>query len=118
MIRTPEFEFLPSTVISLESLKAKPSCCKSACMNCPYGYTVKKHGLLFKKIDYDQLKAINRYFSLDIGLNYKSYELVILKGYLVAIAKMDEMFVQEMLVHPLIHKTVITKELVESYYFY
>lgn len=118
MIRTDRFEYLPDTVISAESLESKPSCCKNSCMNCPYGFTIKKHGLLFKKIDYDELNKVSRYFNVEVDLNYKDYELVILKGFLVALIRADEMFVREMYIHELISPRNITKELIESYYFY
>lgn len=118
MIRTSEYELLPENVVSYESLEAKRICCKSACMNCPYNFTVKKHGLLFKKIDYDEIRKINKYFDIDIRLNYKAYDLVILKGFLVAIILTDEMFVQKLQVHPFLSKKVLSKELIESYYFY
>lgn len=118
MIRTDRFEYLPDTVITSESLESKPRCCKNACINCPFGYTVKKHGLLFKKIDYDEIHDISKYFDINIVSNYKDYDLVILKGFLIAIIKTDDLFVREMHIHDLISPKNITKELIESYYFY
>ncbi len=118
MIRTDSFIYLPDTVISAESLLAKPNCCKNACINCPYGFTIKKHGLLFKKIDYDELNEVSKYFNVEISSSYKDYELVILKGFLVGLIKADELFVREMYIHELISQKNVTKELIESYYFY
>lgn len=118
MIRTDGFELLPDTVISGESLDSKPSCCKNSCINCPYGFTVKKHGLLFKKVDYDELPTVSAYFKVNISLNYKDYDLVILKGFLVALIKSDELFVRELFIHDQISQKTLSKELIESYYFY
>ncbi len=41
-------------VFTSHFLKAKGSCCKSACLHCPYGYTLKKLGLQFE--DWDETK--------------------------------------------------------------
>lgn len=118
MIRTDAFELLPETVVSGESLESKPACCKNSCINCPYGFTIKKNGLLFKKIDYDELPKVSKYFDVNISLNYKDYELVILKGFLVALIKADDLFVRELHIHDQISFKTLSKELIESYYFY
>lgn len=32
-------------------LKNRGSCCKTSCLHCPYGFTLKKEGLEIKKVD-------------------------------------------------------------------
>lgn len=117
MIRTDTYTLIPDSIMTADQLRAKKACCKSACLNCPYEYTVKKHGLLFKKIHFDEIIELRRYFKRDLSVNYKDYELIILKEFLVGVMLADEMFVLELELHPLIDSRIISKELVESYYF-
>jgi len=43
------------TVFTSQFLKNRGSCCKSACLHCPYGFTLKNHGLKFEAIAKDKL---------------------------------------------------------------
>ncbi|MCT4642974.1 MAG: DUF5522 domain-containing protein [Bacteriovoracaceae bacterium] len=118
MIRTEEYNLIPDNITTRQSLFAKGTCCKSACMNCPYGFTVKKHGLLFKSPSFEEMDKVKQSLKVKLIGDYSQYELVVLKGYLIGIIKVDELFVTQMYLHPLIDEANISKELIESYYFY
>jgi len=40
-----------NVVFTSHYLKARGTCCKSACLHCPFGYTLKKLGLQFQDWD-------------------------------------------------------------------
>ena len=43
------------TVFTSLYLKNRRSCCKSGCLHCPYGWTLKQHGLQFRQLTEDDI---------------------------------------------------------------
>jgi hypothetical protein len=46
------------TVFTSQFFKNRGTCCKSACLHCPYGYTLKKSGLQFKEVTEEDFPLI------------------------------------------------------------
>ncbi len=57
------------SVFTAQFLRQRGSCCKSACLHCPYGFTLNKLGLKLAELSVDnQLaaqKIYNQYFTKD-----------------------------------------------------
>lgn len=99
--------------MSVEALKRRGHCCKSACLHCPYGFTLKKHGLKFTNTkDYDLSKL-----SDDILSGENTY-IVTLKGCPCASIRVNHIIVTEFSLFNDYKDQGLTKEVVESYFFY
>lgn len=94
-----------NTIFRAEYYKNKGRCCKSSCLHCPYGHTLRTQGLTLKKINEENSAASQDIFNfhnkkddavqglLDsaFGANKKVFNIensfaVYLKGYICAIA--------------------------------
>ncbi len=53
-------EFKP---MSAEVLKERGRCCKSACLHCPYGHTLKTQGLELKNVQEKDIPELNALLS-------------------------------------------------------
>jgi hypothetical protein len=101
-------------------LSNRKSCCKTFCLHCPYGTTLKEHGLVFTKVtaDPESLKSANSIIKEDEGAdtlgssmidsafggkkqtkiskyNYENFLLFSLKGYLSGVARLKQGEVKE-----------------------
>lgn len=99
-------------------LKQRGRCCKSACLHCPYGFTLKKHGLKFLDAG-SSLTVVNELAGKEIPsdeLDY--YKLFTLKDEVAGLVKVNHIQVKEFYLHEEFQDQGLTKEIVESYYFY
>ena len=110
--------------MSSEILRKRGTCCKSNCLHCPYGYTIKTYGLEFLAINektqqlYEELVSqLKMVIDLE-RFNLDDYKMITLKGFIFGLIRVDHLFVREMEILPSFQKQGISKELVESYYFY
>ena len=112
------------TVFTSHYLKNKGTCCKSACLHCPYGYTVKKLGIQFSDVgvgEEDLLQSI----ILESGsasVDWRSFfpdniKLVQLKGKTAGIILKNHIVVKHLFLLPHFQHQNLSKELIESYYF-
>ncbi|MEC7277628.1 MAG: DUF5522 domain-containing protein [Bdellovibrionota bacterium] len=46
-------------------LKNRGSCCKTNCLHCPYGFTLKNNPLTFEKVSLDTLKEAQAYIDFN-----------------------------------------------------
>lgn len=103
--------------MSAKMLTKRGRCCKSVCIHCPYGHTLKKEGLKFfeyseeTKFFYEYLKDLNI-------TDYQRYKGITLKNIVVGFIKVDKLFVLDLILRDNFQDQGLTKELVESYYFY
>lgn len=98
--------------MSVADLKKRGRCCKSTCVHCPFGHTLKKLGLKFHKIDeYDSSLLKEYYFKED------SY-IATLKDYPVASFKANHIIITDFILFKDFEGQGISKEVVESYFFY
>ena len=100
---------------------SRGSCCKSGCIHCPYGFTLKKFGLQFKDIDENNKEFAQNLTNgkLIIGeFPLNDYKIITLKDIECGVIRVDKLFVKEMCLRSDFTEQGISKELVESYYFY
>lgn len=107
-----------------ETLIKRGHCCKSACIHCPYGFTLKRFGLKFLSIDETNKSLYNDLEKqIDMKLDLESYsandyKLLTLKNFVIGLIRVDHLFVREFEILPSFKNQGISKELIESYYFY
>jgi hypothetical protein len=104
-----------------KSLKARGRCCKNACAHCPFGFTMKKFGLKFIDMDDKKIEQVQTKFKLNLDLDNHSidkYKIVTLKDFVCALIRVDKLFVREFYLLDDFQDQGITKEVIESYYFY
>mgnify|MGYP000356679021 CR=1 FL=1 len=108
--------------MSGKMLQNRGRCCKSACLHCPYGFTLKRFGLQFKDVE-DNLEALkalsqelaSRDFSKeDLSL----YKFVFIKEELAGAIRVNHIQVKELFLGEDFQDQNLSKEIVESYYFY
>ncbi|WPU66017.1 DUF5522 domain-containing protein [Peredibacter starrii] len=111
------------TVFTSHYLKNKGTCCKSACLHCPYGFTIKKHGIQFRDVsenDFDLVEEILK--ENESSVEWKTFwpenvKLVLLKERVAGLMLKNHIVVKHLLLRPHFQHQGISKELVESYFF-
>ena len=106
--------------IPAQVLRNKNSCCKSGCLHCPYGYTLKTFGLQFQDLVAGFVLPPS-FEGFDINLvdySLDDYKLILLKENVCGVMRKDKLFVRELKLLPDFSDQGLDKALVESYYFY
>lgn len=104
--------------MSGEFLTKRGRCCKSTCLHCPYGFTLKKFGLQFKDAQTD-MPTLNRLTGRDIPVEEAgNYKLIFLKEELAGAIRVNHIQVKELFLHEDFRDQNLSLEIVESYYFY
>lgn len=101
--------------------RARKRCCKSACIHCPYGHTLKQFGLAFKPLESFTDPQIERFSEITIdseSFQVSDYEFIYLKDILCGLMRKDKLFVRELSLLPEFQDQGLDKAVVESYYFY
>jgi hypothetical protein len=99
--------------MSVQALKSRGHCCSSGCVHCPYGFTLKKFGLKFIKTEEFDLSQIGE--SCFEGEN--TY-IVTLKDCPCASIRVNHIIITDFNVFPDYEGQGLSKEVVESYFFY
>ncbi len=113
-----------NTVFTSAYLKARQTCCKSACLHCPYGYTLKKCGLQFADWDPSR-EAEARAILTEAGqpdLDLAPFlpdnvKFVLMKDHVAGLITKNHIVVKGLFLRPHFQAQGIVKEIVESYYF-
>jgi hypothetical protein len=111
----------PLASMTSSTHKSRGSCCKSGCIHCPYGYTVKKFGLKFEDVTESNKEPVMLLINNKLNIEefpLCDYKIVTLKDIECAVIRVDKLFVREMIIREGFNEQGISKELVESYYFY
>jgi hypothetical protein len=112
------------SILTAHYLKKRGTCCKSACLHCPYGFTLKKNGLTFHDVDEKDSSIIDKIIS-DSGnssINWKEFsfdniKLIKLKSQLCGVLLKNHLVVKHLYLKPEFQHQGLSKEIVESYYF-
>ena len=115
------YQFAPLEAMPARALRSRGHCCKNACAHCPYGFTLKKFGLHFHDIDTKNLDVANKICNSQMKLKdypLQDYKIVTLKEFFCAVIRVDKLFVRELFLLEDFADQGITKEVIESYYFY
>ncbi len=113
-----------NTVFTAAYHKARGYCCKSACLHCPYGFTLKKLGVQFQDYD-DSRKAealailqeaneANFDLAAFTGENIKFIEV---KQHVAGLLVKNHIVVKRIFLREHFRSQGLDKDIVESYYF-
>jgi hypothetical protein len=98
--------------------RARGRCCKSACLHCPYGFTLKNNGLTFSDFTVESLNEIKAFFKDADSFPIDSFKKVLLKDIVCAYIRVDKLFVRDSHILEDFSDQGLSKEIFESYYFY
>ena len=112
------------TVFTSQFLKNRGTCCKSACLHCPFGYTLKKLGLQFKEAlpgDEEKIEKI----ILESGspnVDWKGFmpsnvQFLEIKGTLCGVMMKNHIVVKHVFLLPHFRNQGLDKDIIESYFF-
>jgi hypothetical protein len=111
------------TVFTSQFLKNRGTCCKSSCLHCPFGYTLKKSGLQFKEVTENDFNLIQSIME-EAGQNvdWKSFPVehirfVVLKEQICGFILKNHIVIKHLVLKPRFQHQDLSKELVESYFF-
>jgi hypothetical protein len=110
-------------VFTSDFLKNKGTCCRSACIHCPFGFTVKKHGFQFRDFthgDESQLETMLK--ESNDKLDWKTFDdqnikFIFLKNQLCGVLFKNHIVIKHFILAPQFQKQGISKELLEAYLF-
>jgi hypothetical protein len=112
------------TVFTSQFLKNRGTCCKSACLHCPYGYTLKKLGIQFREAvsgDEEKIeKIIQASGSPNVewkGFMPSNVQFIEIKGTLCGVMMKNHIVVKHVFLLPHFQNQGIDKDIVESYFF-
>lgn len=112
------------TVFTSQFLRNRGTCCKSACLHCPYGYTLKKHGLQFKEVteeDFPQIETMLEE-SGQTKVEWKTFwpeniKIIILKERACGFLLKNHIVIKHLYLMPHFQDQDLSKEMVEAYLF-
>ncbi len=111
------------TVFTSEFLKKKGTCCRSACLHCPYGFTIKKHGFEFRNFqEGDESLLETMLVESHLELEWKKFEnqninFIFLKKQLCGVLFKNHIVIKHFILKPHFQNQGISKELLEAYLF-
>ena len=105
-------------------LRAKGSCCKSACLHCPYGFTLKKLGLQFEDWKPEH-EALARGFLAEAGradfdlapFLPDNAKFIKIKDHVCGLLVKNHIVVKGVFLGRHFQQQGLSKEIIESYYF-
>lgn len=112
------------TVFTSKFLKNRGTCCKSACLHCPYGYTLKKLGLQFRsptEADAEVIDAIIQE-SGTAPVDWKTFlpdhvRFIEIKGQVCGVFLKNNIVVKHLYLKKHFQRQDLSREMVESYFF-
>ena len=110
-------------VFTSDYLRNKGTCCRSACLHCPYGFTVKKHGFQFrdfKEEDKSLLETMLIESKSDEDwktFNYENIKFIFLKNQLCGVLFKNHIVIKHLILKPQFKDQGLSKELIEAYLF-
>jgi hypothetical protein len=96
--------------------KRRGYCCQSNCLHCPFGYTLKNLGLKFREMTAQDLQLFPK---IDIAeSDYNQYRIMTLKDRVAGLIRPGKLFLEEWHYAPFFEDQGLSKEIIESYYYY
>ena len=112
------------TVFTSHYLKNKGTCCKSACLHCPYGFTLKKHGLKFQEVGEGDFGELENILSEAGGQTFEwktfwpqNVRFIVIKDVICGVMFKNHIVVKNIFLKPHFSNQNLSKELIESYFF-
>lgn len=112
------------TIFTSQFLKNRGTCCKSACLHCPFGYTLKKHGVQFKEASEADAEEIQKIIdeSGSANVDWKAFlpshvQFMEIKGTRCGVMLKNHIVVKHVFLRPHFQNQGLSKEMIESYFF-
>lgn len=111
------------TIFTSQFHKNRGSCCKSACLHCPFGFTLKKHGIQFEDVAVASFPVVEKILaSANEQIEWSSFypeniKFLKLKGQLIGLILKNHIVIKKLVLLPEFQEQGISREIVESYYF-
>ena len=122
-----EFSYLSSdghTIFTSSYLKKRGSCCRSACLHCPYGHTVKKLGIQFESMVFSDSKCLEEMLehSGATDFDWKSFKMedikfIKIKNVMSGVLFKNHIIIKHLFLTKHFRDQGLSKELVEAYLF-
>lgn len=114
------------TVFTSQYLKNKGTCCKSACLHCPYGFTLKKHGLQFQDVTLDDTAEVETMLQESgqdtSAIDWKTFlpdnvKKILIKNTVCGVFLKNHIVIKHLYLKPYFQNQNLSKEMVEAYFF-
>lgn len=112
------------TVFTTKFLKNRGTCCKTACLHCPYGFTLKKHGLEFIAPTEAENELVDNIIteSKANAVDWKPFFpdnilFIKFKGVVCGVLLKNHIVIKHLYLKPHFQNQNLSKEMVESYLF-
>lgn len=112
------------TVFTSQFHKNRGTCCKSACLHCPYGYTLKKFGLEFSEALENDQAEVEKIIT-ESGNSFTDWRsffpgnvlFVKIKGQVCGVVLKNHIVIKHVFLLPQFQNQGLSKEMLESYLF-
>ena len=112
------------TVFTSLYLKKRGTCCKTSCLHCPYGHTLKKLGLQFADWTPEReaeakgiLKEVGQE-AVDLSAFLPdNVKFILIKDQVCGLLTKNHIVIKGLYLRPHFQQQGLSKEMVESYYF-
>jgi hypothetical protein len=108
------------TVFTSNFHRKRGTCCKSSCLHCPYGFTLKKNGLTFRKVVEAEEEIVKSLVGSDLNWRIhlpENIQWILIKDRVAGIMIKNHIIVKEVFLLPQFQHQGLDKDLIESYYF-
>lgn len=108
------------TVFTSTFHRKRGTCCKSSCLHCPYGFTLKKNGLAFRKVVEAEEEIVKSLVGSDLNWRIhlpENIQWILIKDRVAGIMIKNHIIVKEVFLLPQFQHQGLDKDLIESYYF-
>lgn len=111
------------TVFTSHFLKKRGTCCRTACLHCPYGFTLKKLGLQFEEVE-GREELVEEILKEAGGesVDWRAFLpsnvcFILIKGVVCGVILKNHIVIKHLFLKNHFHDQGLSRELVESYYF-
>ena len=113
------------TVFTSQFLKNRGTCCKTSCLHCPFGFTLKKLGLQFveaTEADQEKIESIINSSSVSTKVDWRAFMpsnvcFVKIKDDICGVMLKNHIVVKHLYLKPHFENQDLSKDMIESYYF-
>lgn len=111
------------TIYTSKFLKNRGTCCRTTCLHCPYGFTLKKCGITFKDVEENDIGKIESIIKeSNVSVDDKPFfpndaKLVFIKDQVCGFILKNHIVIKHLVLRPHFQDQGLSKEMVESYYF-
>lgn len=112
------------TVFTSAFLKNRGTCCKSVCLHCPYGFTLKKMGIQFQEVSEDKMGLIQSileennasHFAIE-DFPFEHIRIILIKEKICGVFFKNKLQIKHLFLKKYFQDQGLSKEMVESYFF-